>query len=95
MTPGATLDLDTHLMLLVQRDDTVSFGILLQKHRNIVVQYLPRSLLPGCSGSLLTLRSIIFAMNVTTTRTSVWMRPPRVGESLKRRMAGAPSNNGW
>ena len=42
MTSGATFDLDTHLMLLVQRDDTASFGILLQKHRNVVVQYLSR-----------------------------------------------------
>ncbi|HEY3836032.1 MAG TPA: RNA polymerase sigma factor [Bryobacteraceae bacterium] len=42
MTSGATFDLDTHLMLLVQRDDSASFGILLQKHRNVVVQYLSR-----------------------------------------------------
>ena len=42
MTTGATLDLDTHLMLLVQRDDSASFGILLQRHRNVVVQYLSR-----------------------------------------------------
>ena len=42
MTSGATFDLDTHLMLLVQRDDTASFTMLLQKHRNVVVQYLSR-----------------------------------------------------
>jgi RNA polymerase sigma-70 factor (ECF subfamily) len=42
MTTGATLDLDTHLMLLVQRDDTASFGLLLQRHRTVVVQYLSR-----------------------------------------------------
>lgn len=42
MTSGATLDLDTHLMLLVQREDPASFGMLLQRHRNVVVQYLSR-----------------------------------------------------
>jgi RNA polymerase sigma-70 factor (ECF subfamily) len=42
MTTGATFDIDTHLMLLVQRDDAASFGILLQKHRTVVVQYLSR-----------------------------------------------------
>ena len=42
MTSGATFDIDTHLMLLVQRDDAASFGILLQKHRTVVVQYLSR-----------------------------------------------------
>jgi RNA polymerase sigma-70 factor (ECF subfamily) len=42
MTSGATFDFDTNLMLLVQRDDTASFAILLQKHRNVVVQYLSR-----------------------------------------------------
>ena len=42
MTSGATFDLDTNLMLLVQREDTASFGILLQKHRTIVIQYLSR-----------------------------------------------------
>ena len=42
MTSGATFDLDTHLMLLVQRDDAASFGMLLQKHRTVVVQYLAR-----------------------------------------------------
>jgi RNA polymerase sigma-70 factor (ECF subfamily) len=29
-------------MLLVQRDDTASFAVLLQKHRTVVVQYLSR-----------------------------------------------------
>jgi RNA polymerase sigma-70 factor (ECF subfamily) len=42
MTTGATFDIDTNLMLLVQRDDAASFAILLQKHRNVVVQYLSR-----------------------------------------------------
>jgi RNA polymerase sigma-70 factor (ECF subfamily) len=42
MTSGATFDVDTHLMLLVQRDDAASFGTLLLKHRNVVVQYLSR-----------------------------------------------------
>lgn len=42
MTIGATFDLDTHLMLLVQKEDSASFGVLLQRHRNVVVQYLSR-----------------------------------------------------
>ena len=40
MTPA--LDLDTELMIQVQRDDAASFGILLNRNRNLVVQYLSR-----------------------------------------------------
>ena len=42
MTSGVIFDLDTHLMLLVQGEDPASFGMLLQRHRNVVVQYLSR-----------------------------------------------------
>jgi RNA polymerase sigma-70 factor (ECF subfamily) len=42
MTTGASFDLDTRLMLRVQLDDAASFAILLQKHRNLVIQYLAR-----------------------------------------------------
>jgi RNA polymerase sigma-70 factor (ECF subfamily) len=40
MTPA--IDLDTELMLAVQRDDSNSFGVLLNRNRNMVVQYLAR-----------------------------------------------------
>ena len=42
MTLATTIDLDTELMLLAQQDDTESFGILLERNRNVVVQYLSR-----------------------------------------------------
>jgi RNA polymerase sigma-70 factor (ECF subfamily) len=37
-----TTDIDTELMLAVQRDDSNSFGILLNRNRTMVVQYLSR-----------------------------------------------------
>jgi RNA polymerase sigma-70 factor (ECF subfamily) len=40
MTPA--IDLDTHLMIRAQADDAESFGILLERNRNVVVQYLCR-----------------------------------------------------
>jgi RNA polymerase sigma-70 factor (ECF subfamily) len=40
MTPA--IDLDTELMLAVQRDDSNSFGMLLNRNRTMVVQYLAR-----------------------------------------------------
>jgi RNA polymerase sigma-70 factor (ECF subfamily) len=40
LTPA--IDLDTALMLEVQRDDAHSFGVLLNRNRNIVIQYLAR-----------------------------------------------------
>jgi RNA polymerase sigma-70 factor (ECF subfamily) len=40
MTP--TIDLDTNLMIAVQRDDANSFGLLLNRNRHMVVQYLAR-----------------------------------------------------
>src|SRR3984885_12486702 len=40
MTPAA--DLDTQLMIRVHRDDTSSFGELLNRNRNLVVNYLSR-----------------------------------------------------
>ncbi len=38
----AAIDLDTQLMIRVQRDDTSSFGELLSRNRNLVVNYLSR-----------------------------------------------------
>lgn len=38
----ATADLDTQLMILVQRDDDSSFGTLLDRNRGLVVNYLAR-----------------------------------------------------
>jgi RNA polymerase sigma-70 factor (ECF subfamily) len=40
MTPA--VDLDTQLMILVQRDDAPSFGELLNRNRSLVVNYLSR-----------------------------------------------------
>ena len=40
MTPA--IDVDTQLMLRVQRDDASSFGELLERNRSIVVSYLSR-----------------------------------------------------
>jgi RNA polymerase sigma-70 factor, ECF subfamily len=41
--PAATIaDPDTALMICVQRDDASSFGALLSRNRNVVVQYLAR-----------------------------------------------------
>src|SRR5580700_1735233 len=40
MTPA--VDLDTQLMVRVQRDDAFSFGELLNRNRNLVVNYLSR-----------------------------------------------------
>src|SRR5271155_1587301 len=40
MTPA--IDLDTELMLQVQREDAQSFGVLLNRNRNVVIQYLAR-----------------------------------------------------
>ena len=40
MTPA--IDFDTDLMMQVQREDAHSFGILLNRNRNVVVQYLAR-----------------------------------------------------
>jgi RNA polymerase sigma-70 factor (ECF subfamily) len=40
MTPA--LDIDTQLMIRVQRDDASSFGELLQRNRTLVVSYLSR-----------------------------------------------------
>jgi RNA polymerase sigma-70 factor (ECF subfamily) len=40
MTPA--IDFDTELMIQVQRNDAHSFGILLNRNRNVVVQYLAR-----------------------------------------------------
>jgi len=40
MTPA--IDIDTELMLQVQREDAHSFGVLLNRNRNIVIQYLAR-----------------------------------------------------
>lgn len=40
MTPA--IDLDTALMLQVQREDAQSFGVLLNRNRNVVIQYLAR-----------------------------------------------------
>jgi RNA polymerase sigma-70 factor (ECF subfamily) len=39
---AAGLDLDTQLMIAVQRDDSQSFGLLLNRNRTMVVQYLAR-----------------------------------------------------
>lgn len=36
------VDLDTELMIAVQRDDSASFGLLLNRNRGMVVQYLSR-----------------------------------------------------
>jgi RNA polymerase sigma-70 factor, ECF subfamily len=41
MTP-AIADPDTELMVMVQRDHNPSFELLLNRHRNVVVQYLTR-----------------------------------------------------
>jgi|HubBroStandDraft_1064217.scaffolds.fasta_scaffold386369_1 RNA polymerase sigma-70 factor (ECF subfamily) len=38
----ATVDLDTQLMIAVQRDDASSFSELLNRNRNLVVNYLSR-----------------------------------------------------
>jgi RNA polymerase sigma-70 factor (ECF subfamily) len=38
----STADLDTQLMIQVQRDDSSSFGELLNRNRNLVVNYLSR-----------------------------------------------------
>jgi RNA polymerase sigma-70 factor (ECF subfamily) len=38
----AAIDLDTQLMIRVQRDDASSFGELLSRNRNLVVNYLSR-----------------------------------------------------
>jgi RNA polymerase sigma-70 factor (ECF subfamily) len=38
----STADLDTQLMIRVQRDDASSFGELLNRNRNLVVNYLSR-----------------------------------------------------
>lgn len=40
MTPA--IDLDTELMLRVQREDAHSFDVLLKRNRNVVIQYLSR-----------------------------------------------------
>ena len=40
MTPA--VDLDTQLMIRVQRDDASSFAELLNRNRNLVVNYLSR-----------------------------------------------------
>ncbi|HWE51735.1 MAG TPA: RNA polymerase sigma factor [Bryobacteraceae bacterium] len=40
MTPA--IDLDTELMLRVQCEDAESFGVLLNRNRNVVIQYLAR-----------------------------------------------------
>jgi RNA polymerase sigma-70 factor, ECF subfamily len=40
MTPA--IDLDTQLMILAQADDQASFGVLLNRNRNLVVRYLSR-----------------------------------------------------
>ncbi|MGD1068642.1 MAG: RNA polymerase sigma factor [Bryobacteraceae bacterium] len=42
MTPSIVADFDTELMVLVQRDHSPSFGELLHRNRNVVVQYLAR-----------------------------------------------------
>jgi len=39
---ASATDLDTELMIAVQRDDAASFGILLHRNRGMVVQYLSR-----------------------------------------------------
>jgi RNA polymerase sigma-70 factor (ECF subfamily) len=39
---ASALDLDTELMIAVQRDDSHSFGLLLNRNRTMVVQYLAR-----------------------------------------------------
>jgi RNA polymerase sigma-70 factor (ECF subfamily) len=39
---ASALDLDTELMIAVQRDDAHSFGLLLNRNRTMVVQYLAR-----------------------------------------------------
>src|ERR1700742_4378754 len=39
---ATALDLDTQLMIQVQRDDASSFGELLNRNRNLVVNYLSR-----------------------------------------------------
>lgn len=39
---SAAIDLDTQLMIRVQRDDASSFGELLGRNRNLVVNYLSR-----------------------------------------------------
>jgi RNA polymerase sigma-70 factor, ECF subfamily len=39
---SAAVDLDTQLMISVQRDDAASFGELLNRNRNLVVNYLSR-----------------------------------------------------
>src|ERR1039458_7729086 len=38
----SAIDLDTQLMIRVQRDDVSSFGELLSRNRNLVVNYLSR-----------------------------------------------------
>jgi RNA polymerase sigma-70 factor (ECF subfamily) len=40
MTPA--IDIDTQLMIRAQADDAESFGLLLERNRNVVVQYLCR-----------------------------------------------------
>jgi RNA polymerase sigma-70 factor (ECF subfamily) len=40
MTPA--IDFDTELMIQVQQNDANSFGVLLNRNRNVVVQYLAR-----------------------------------------------------
>jgi RNA polymerase sigma-70 factor (ECF subfamily) len=42
VTPSIVADFDTELMVLVQRDHSPSFGELLHRNRNVVVQYLAR-----------------------------------------------------
>lgn len=39
---ASATDLDTELMIAVQHDDSASFGILLNRNRGMVVQYLSR-----------------------------------------------------
>ena len=42
MTPARAFDTDTELMIQVQREDAESFCVLLNRNRNVVVQYLSR-----------------------------------------------------
>jgi RNA polymerase sigma-70 factor (ECF subfamily) len=37
-----TLDFDTQLMLSVQQDDDASFGLLMERHRTVLIQHLSR-----------------------------------------------------
>lgn len=39
---ASATDLDTELMIAVQRDDAASFGVLLNRNRGMVIQYLSR-----------------------------------------------------